>query len=152
MTQGRKWRMPNVHPMLLLDITSAWNLSSWKNDEFCSREQTHFVQDVYFRTHTKNTYTVHIIRKFMTQGWKWWVPNCHPILLLDKTSILSLITCENVELSLVRPKHFVQDVFLRTHTHKIHTLHIPFKSLWPKDENDGCQIVIRYFCSIKRVF
>ena len=78
-----------------------------------------FVQDVYIRTHTKNTYTVHTIRKFMTQGRKWQVPNFNPMLLLDKTSIWSLSTCEIEEFSLALLDAFCSRCFY-PHTHKKH--------------------------------
>ena len=43
-------------------------------------------------------------------------------------------------------------MFFSTHTLYAHTLYTPFKSLWSKEENDRCQMFIRCFCSIIRVF
>ena len=79
----------------------------------------------------------------MFQGRKWQVPNFHPMLLLDKTSIWSLISCENGKFSLAQQNSFCSRYFSpHTHTQKIHTLHISFKSFWPKEKNDTCQMLI----------
>ena len=118
-----KWRVPNVNPMLLLDNTSIRSLSTCEIEEFSlARPDTFCSRCFYPHTHTKNTYTAHTIRKFMTQGRKWQVPNVNPMLLLNNTSIWTLSTCEDDEFCWA-DAFCSRCLYPHTHTKHIHYIH-----------------------------
>ena len=154
MIQGRKRQVPNVHPMLLLNNTSIWSSSTCEIEKFSLAQPNAFGSRCFSpHTHTICTYTIYTIRKSMIQGRKWQVPNVHPMLLFNSTSVNRSRKSQKRRVSLARPDAFCSRcLFPHTHRQKTHTLYIPFESLRSKEENDGCKMVIRCFCSMIRVF
>ena len=104
-----------------------------ENAEFCSRDQTHFVQDVYLRTHThthiQNTSLYIPFDSLWSNkenvGCQISIRGLCSILqvfefrvLVEKTKMMSITSRDRI--------HFVQDVFLRTHTNSTYNTH----SIW----------------------
>ena len=149
MIERRKCRLLEIYLMLLLAPASVWISNTFKKKKKSPHATESTLFEMFFYAHTLKTHT---IWKLTIQGRKWQVPNVHSMLLLDTTSVWSISTCKNVEFWSPDQIPLFFKKFISAHTLKAHTLYIPFESLWSKEENDGCQILIRCFLSILQVF
>ena len=140
--------------MLLLASTSVWILSTFEKItnimSITSRDRMHFVQDVFL--HTQSTYTIYTIWKPIIQGKNWQVSRCSFYAFARYYKCLKLKYLKKFCILVAWPNSFFFKKFISAHTLNAHTLYIPFESLWSKEENDGCQIFIRCFFLILKIF